>query len=1130
MKKKLFFKLFVFAVIAAFVTVTSCKDYDDDISNLENQIAGLSSTLTELKGKVDAGAVITNVESTADGVRVTLSDGKTFDLKNGVDGVAGAKGEKGDKGDKGDTGAEGPGTAITPGADGFWYINGVKSEYPWKGEKGDKGEQGAPGAPGEQGPTGPQGPAGKDGVYYVPNENGYWDKVDGETITPTEHKWLLPSVITAVMNPDGSVTFSNIKGENGATTITLYQDGRLRSIAFAPDAVVEGIGEAIWFHSLIYKAMDAGENAPIPSTGYNKSTASLAVASYHFNPSSFKLENADYSYIDRTVTVLRSASASKWVAIEGAPTRNEETGTVDFTLRRLDAHSTQPAEDKVNSIALQATLKGDAVDSENTEVVITSPYVYVHDNVLDASDVRIADKATLATAGDAAHYPITFNGAVAGKIWYEDMTYDKIYDLKEKVATCIAEGENHKEFNIEDYKLSYKFSVASSDYNVSTGGTQTNQQEWITLVDEKAGTFQADGFNKEAIGRTPILKVELVDEDGNVVRRAFVKVKIGVKKTDDIKVNITNDLVFKCNDTPAHFEIDERYIRENVYRVISNTQGETSLSHEEFWNMYEFDGTSITKNDAVHSMSVPQIVDGDASIGTATKKIVWNFNHGEIGKVGAGGSVLVGSVSVRNKLASSEYPAKVTFSITVNVTLPAITLPEANKVENDVYWLKNEDGTYYAYNVNINVPENALAPAHLAQFRTSLPQAYSTYDVSNPTEACSVAYYRISQTFANGKATATPLSGVQISGNYITLDKNNNAVKAALNSPAGLQATVEHVYRLQNGDEITVNSFLVNFVRPVNLNMPEGVSVADAKTGGDVADFQWNGILTDWRGESIVFPEWNRVEKSHSFWKNVYTPEFEWVDGRYVEVSPAKLDIEYDDVSFVTTVSTEMFKGTATLVRQEWNILGWVVKFSKNIESPELQSENDVNNWIEAERLKYAQGWSTYYRNVIIDNENITSRTIASQQTIEYTYVKEITYVPAKYEWVEGEYVVKPVVPEPRPTYEGTTNGQLSNKGQWEWTVWTWNDWDWSAGQYWAYYGPFSSITADVDNVTTNLEYNGNKLPADVTLVQEGNTVKYVNTGSPVGSQYEIYVPVSVNYGWGTVETTLTITVKPVGQ
>lgn len=45
MKKKLFFKIFVFAVIAAFLTVTSCKDYDDDINKLTSDLAALKADL-----------------------------------------------------------------------------------------------------------------------------------------------------------------------------------------------------------------------------------------------------------------------------------------------------------------------------------------------------------------------------------------------------------------------------------------------------------------------------------------------------------------------------------------------------------------------------------------------------------------------------------------------------------------------------------------------------------------------------------------------------------------------------------------------------------------------------------------------------------------------------------------------------------------------------------------------------------------------------------------------------------------------------------------------------------------------------------------------------------------------------
>jgi len=68
MKKKLFFKLFIFAVIGALVTVTSCKDYDDDISRLDTDLAAAKTSLqnavtelntlkTQIAGKADQSAV-----------------------------------------------------------------------------------------------------------------------------------------------------------------------------------------------------------------------------------------------------------------------------------------------------------------------------------------------------------------------------------------------------------------------------------------------------------------------------------------------------------------------------------------------------------------------------------------------------------------------------------------------------------------------------------------------------------------------------------------------------------------------------------------------------------------------------------------------------------------------------------------------------------------------------------------------------------------------------------------------------------------------------------------------------------------------------------------------------------------
>ena len=54
MKKKLFFKLFIFAVIGTLVTFTSCKDYDDDIDSLNADVSTVKSQLTTLDADVSS--------------------------------------------------------------------------------------------------------------------------------------------------------------------------------------------------------------------------------------------------------------------------------------------------------------------------------------------------------------------------------------------------------------------------------------------------------------------------------------------------------------------------------------------------------------------------------------------------------------------------------------------------------------------------------------------------------------------------------------------------------------------------------------------------------------------------------------------------------------------------------------------------------------------------------------------------------------------------------------------------------------------------------------------------------------------------------------------------------------------
>jgi len=894
---------------------------------------------------------------------------------------------------------------------------------------------------------------------------------------------------------------------------------RLTSISLAPDLFVDGI-EAVRFTSLQYSPMGESENASIPATSYKFSTAALATASYHFNPASFKLANADYGYIDRTAEVVettRAIAASKLVEIVGEPEANPVTGTVDFKLLRLNSHTTQPGLDRTNMIALQATLKGNAVDEGEKNAVITAPYVAVYDAILSYEDVRIADKETLTTGADEAHYATTFDACTKEDPRYK-IPYDKEFNLKDLVATCFG-NNGHDEFPIADYKLSYRFAVASTAYNIEEGNTETNQQKWIKCNDAIEGKYQAEGFNPEAFGRTPILKVELVDEAGNVVRRGFVKVEFIAEKESDFTVgNEAKELTFACNVTEASYTITEEFIRENVYRKITNGTN-IGMSHEEFWNIYTTSTAEVKKNNQVFSMSVPKIVDGTTEVGTATKKIVWEFTHGELKAIGAGGSQFVATITVKNKLQSSKYPDKITFKFIVNVKLPVATL---ESVKNELFW-QNIDGELKFFKVNAEVPDTPEDPADGCLIHQKLGLAYDKYDVKG-LPICVTDRYVVTKTYSDGKATSKVLAGVKIDGETISLDKdgaNATAVKAALNSAGGLQASVAHIYTLESGDQITVNEFMVNFIRPVSLNMPSGVTLTDAVTGGDIANFQWNGLLMDWSGNAIVSPSVVETEDISSYWKRVCVPEYELTEGHYNIVTPASLKTTTGTVDIVTASPITTYNGSATYTYTQ--ITDGTTTTTKTYTTPHsMVTKAEVSNYLYAQALN---GAPAGYRLTANGTVNYTEVLVSAGSSITYTYIASIDYTPAVIEWIPGEPVAKKHDHTLQPNFEGTSYGQKS--GCWEWTKTTFSSSVINLGQYWFYYGEFSEVKLDIDKVTTDLKYNGGKLPDKATLEQVGNTVKYVNVKSPIEYAYKIFIPATVNYGWGTLSSTLTITVNP---
>ena len=96
-------------------TFVGCKDYDDDIDRLDQEISNVKDAIKALEDKVGSGKYVESCTPFTDGnggYEIKFSDGETIKLYNG------AKGEQGEPGK--------PGTPGTPGTSADDYVVSVE--------------------------------------------------------------------------------------------------------------------------------------------------------------------------------------------------------------------------------------------------------------------------------------------------------------------------------------------------------------------------------------------------------------------------------------------------------------------------------------------------------------------------------------------------------------------------------------------------------------------------------------------------------------------------------------------------------------------------------------------------------------------------------------------------------------------------------------------------------------------------------------------------------------------------------------------------------------------------------------------------------------------------------------------
>lgn len=479
MKKKFYGALLVGSLFLAGGMV-SCSDYDDDINSLNERVDALEKTVAELQKAIEAGAVITNVENTENGVKVTLSDGKTFEVKNGTNGADGQ-----------------PGSVVEiREVDGvaYWFIDDKNTGYPVKGEKGEAGEPGQPGEPGADG---------KDGCWYEPNADGFWHKMtpqeDGTVKDEkTEQAWV-PSAEESVRvvydSVNGRLLISNAEGMQEGEVLVIETWGELKSLAVIPYAIDKETSMPVVSFYNIVKDGDVLESTD-------------ATAHFRLNPNNANIEGWEWSIIDRkVVTRAEGDNVNDLLAISEV---SRGDGEMIVSLKSKKSIADLNA-DEIAIFALNGT---NTANGNN----IASDYAKVTSKDLKNFAIINPTEAPEFIFDAANEYPTDVKDI---KETDANWVYTESIDLKTLVWTwakdALAPNTTLENLNIDG--LTYEFS--KPEEYLGSDGT-TNQQEFVNL---DGSIVTVNDYTTAAIGRTPIFLAKAL-VNGTVVATGYIKLDI----------------------------------------------------------------------------------------------------------------------------------------------------------------------------------------------------------------------------------------------------------------------------------------------------------------------------------------------------------------------------------------------------------------------------------------------------------------------------------------------------------------------------------------------------------------------------------------------------------------------------
>ena len=623
-----FLHILMCMVLGLSVSMTSCKDYDDDIDGLNQRVDALEKSLSELSTDFGSLAYVKSV-TFADGVlTVTPSEGQaqaytipdedtntTYSLDVQSDGQKVTITLKGNDGSSDVKSFDLPqaesfdGKNLTVDNDGYICYNGV--------------------------PTGvklPEATAAFDAskltlgddncVYYNGEKTGVeLDVFNPALLTVKDNKVLYAGEETGVTLPvapkldikeikDGSgaiIAYAITYGDNETVNLKVVSE-KLQGLVFIPDFYYQGI-EAMSAYTFFYnelKDMPAAnadakfEDYEEPVKGDEASVTPNFVARYHLNPSNvradlLKVENMKFLAEDKMYTKAAG------VVMPEILDRTVENGILTVQANLSEGLLKDIEKDgEVTVLALQVGTRGEAGDTLITSDYAAIKAVSLENLVLgDATKGEIQDVHFYTTAQEAIDNKPQFNIA-----WNNDKGLDVAELVNTHYDYILGDNTAHHMLDANAatgdsklYGLKYSFGlVGYTDGNNLTSQSAHAAFDGSILRAQmtKDGKQQAFGAeqSRATIGRMPLVRVVLTDTISKKdVAVAYIKFLIVEEGEEEPKDEVTviptftfdDDYTVSCDPNNLYFKLNWAQVEEQIYSTLN-------LSKEEFETTYDLEG------------------------------------------------------------------------------------------------------------------------------------------------------------------------------------------------------------------------------------------------------------------------------------------------------------------------------------------------------------------------------------------------------------------------------------------------------------------------------------------------------------------------------------------------------------